>query len=45
LSFKPIKTKPVLAALAITVIFFLLGWLICGILLEGFYKENTIECA
>ena len=37
------KTKPILITLALTVIFFLLGWLIFGIILERFYMDNTIQ--
>ena len=31
------------AVLAITVIYFFLGWLVYGILLDGFFKENTTQ--
>jgi len=34
------KMKPVLAALAATVLGFLLGWLIFGLLLSSFYMSN-----
>jgi len=35
------KTKVMLAVLAATVIGFLLGWLIFGVVLADFYKNNT----
>ena len=39
------KPKIIFTALGITVIFFLLGWLVYGVLLAGFYKNNTVEYA
>ena len=39
------KTKDVLAILAVTVVGFFIGWLIFGILLADFYKSHTIEYA
>jgi hypothetical protein len=37
------KPKIIFTTLGITVIFFLLGWLVFGVLLKGFYEGNTIQ--
>ena len=39
------KLKVILTVLVITVLYFFLGWLIYGIILDGFYKENTHQYA
>jgi hypothetical protein len=37
------KTKPILVTLGVTVIYFLLGWLVYGILLMDYYNSHLIQ--